>query len=130
MKNIDIEKIDTVKARANVSYKEAKEVLEKFNGDIIASILYLEEQNKTLPSNNHQVTYFDKLKDLMINIRVTRIIVQNKNIKSIDISATFGIFICVLAPHLVLLSFPFSYLKGYRIRFENVEDLRVDLTKR
>lgn len=44
--SISIEQIDLLRKRANVGYKEAKEALEKCNGDIVEALSYLEEQNK------------------------------------------------------------------------------------
>ncbi|WP_369702635.1 UBA domain-containing protein [Clostridium moutaii] len=46
---ISIEQIDSLRKRANVNYKKAKEELEKCNGDLVEALLYLEEQNKIKP---------------------------------------------------------------------------------
>ena len=40
MVEINIEQIDAVRQRTNVGYKEAKEVLEKFDGNVVDAILY------------------------------------------------------------------------------------------
>ncbi len=37
--NVSLEQIDLLRKRANVSYEEAKEVLEKFDGDIIEALV-------------------------------------------------------------------------------------------
>ena len=44
--NVSLEQIDLLRKRANVSYEEAKEVLEKFDGDIIEALVYLEKNKK------------------------------------------------------------------------------------
>ncbi len=41
-----IEQVEKLREKANVSYAEAKEALEKCNGDMLDAILYLEEQGK------------------------------------------------------------------------------------
>ncbi|ADG83244.1 hypothetical protein Tfer_3221 [Thermincola ferriacetica] len=42
--DLDLEKIDIIRERLDVSYREAKEALEKTNGDIIEALVLLEEQ--------------------------------------------------------------------------------------
>lgn len=46
--NITLEKIDSLRERANVSYQEAKEALEKSEGNMIDAIIFLESENKTV----------------------------------------------------------------------------------
>lgn len=46
--NITLEKIDSLRERANVSYAEAKEALEQNEGNMIDAIIYLEQENKTV----------------------------------------------------------------------------------
>lgn len=44
--NITLEQIDILRKRANVNYKEAKDALERNNGNIVEALTYLEEQNR------------------------------------------------------------------------------------
>ena len=56
MSNINLEQIDLIMQRANVSYSEAKEALEQCNGDTVEALLFLEKANKiksTSSSKNH-----------------------------------------------------------------------------
>ncbi|MCH4890901.1 DUF4342 domain-containing protein [Acidaminobacter sp. JC074] len=46
--NITLEQIDSLRERANVSYQEAKEALEKSNGNMIDAIIALESEDKTI----------------------------------------------------------------------------------
>lgn len=43
---ITLEQIDLLRKRANVGYKEAKEALERAEGDIVTALAYLDEQGK------------------------------------------------------------------------------------
>lgn len=45
--SITLEKIDMIMQRANVSYKEAKEALERHEGDILETLIELESEHKT-----------------------------------------------------------------------------------
>ena len=44
--SINLEKIDLLKERANVGYKEAKEALEQCEGDLVEALIWLEENEK------------------------------------------------------------------------------------
>lgn len=43
---INLEQVEELRKRANISYEEAKKALEEANGDILEAIIYLEKQNK------------------------------------------------------------------------------------
>ena len=45
--SVSIEKIDLLKERTNVSYSEAQEVLQKFDGNVVEALIYLESANRT-----------------------------------------------------------------------------------
>ena len=47
----ELEKVEKLRERANVSYEEAKEALEKSNGDLLDAIVYLEKQGKVNAPN-------------------------------------------------------------------------------
>ncbi len=49
---VNLEQIDMLRERANVSYNEAKETLEKCNGDVLEALIMLEAQEKV----KHQKT--------------------------------------------------------------------------
>ena len=57
--SINLEQIDELRKRANVSYEDAKNALEQNEGDIIKSLIYLEKQNKIKPI--YQLGYFHKM---------------------------------------------------------------------
>jgi DNA-binding transcriptional MerR regulator len=44
----ELEKIDLIRARLGVSYKEAREALEKADGDVVQALVNLEEQGRNL----------------------------------------------------------------------------------
>ena len=44
--NINIEQVDKLKERADVSYADAKQALEQTNGDLLEAMIYLEKQGK------------------------------------------------------------------------------------
>ena len=52
--SIDLKQIDLLRERVNVSYEEAKEALEKNNGNLLDSIIYLEKTNKNTSTLNKE----------------------------------------------------------------------------
>jgi Translation elongation factor Ts len=46
---ITLEQVEQLRAKANVSYDEAKEALEAANGDLLDAIIYLEKKGKVTP---------------------------------------------------------------------------------
>ena len=47
--NINLEQIDELRKRTNVSYQDAKKALEECNGDILEALIYLEKAKKVKP---------------------------------------------------------------------------------
>jgi NACalpha-BTF3-like transcription factor len=43
---VSLELIEILRERANISYEEAKEALEKCNNDVVEALIYLEKQDK------------------------------------------------------------------------------------
>ncbi len=46
---IDLELVEKLREKTNISYEEAKETLEKTNGDLLEAVIYLEKQGKISP---------------------------------------------------------------------------------
>lgn len=50
---IELEQLEMIRERANVSYAEAKEALEKNNYNTIEALIYLEQQNKEIKQKDN-----------------------------------------------------------------------------
>ncbi|QOR34266.1 hypothetical protein IMX26_12290 [Clostridium sp. 'deep sea'] len=50
--SVTIDKIDLLRERTNISYSEAQEILEKFDGNVVEALISLENNNKTLKVSN------------------------------------------------------------------------------
>lgn len=129
MEKITVEQIDAVRKRANVGYKEAKEVLERFDGDIVSALLYLEEEDKTVSDFKKETDkYYRKGKSLVKKLNTTRLKIRKNERIALDISSMLALIITFLAPHITLLSLVLLFFYGYKIKFEN--ELEFDLTKK
>ena len=104
---ITLEKIDAIRERTGISYKEAKEILEEFNGDVINALIYLEEAQKkdkwteTVTVAGNEVV--DKIKDLIKKGNITKIRVKKDNKVILDIPVTAGAIGTFLAPQIAAL---------------------------
>jgi hypothetical protein len=56
--SVTIEKIDLLRERTNISYSEAQEILEKFDGNVVEALISLESNHKTnkYSSNSYQTS--------------------------------------------------------------------------
>lgn len=111
MENITLEQVDKVRERCNVSYAEAKEALEKANGDILEAIIYIEQnQNKeeqTFNNENTSSNYtfnsmsIDEIKNMIKTLiekgNVTRIKIKKNDEEILDIPVNAGIAASVIA---------------------------------
>ncbi|GIM28775.1 hypothetical protein CPJCM30710_14410 [Clostridium polyendosporum] len=126
--NINLELIDELRKRANVSYEEAKAALEKCNGNILEALVYLEKQNKVKSEEDNSL--LTKMKKLLAKGNSTKFIVKKKENIAISVPVTLAGVVTVVAPHITILSLGIALIAGYRIKFEgkNGENMKVNKT--
>lgn len=122
MVEINIEQIDAVRQRTNVGYKEAKEVLEKFDGNVVDAILYFESQDKvTSEIKKDTDKFYKKGKSFIKKLNSYDLKISKKEKTALDIPLSLGALISLLAPHVVLLVVFICFVKGYKIRLNKLE---------
>ncbi len=98
---ITLEKIELVKDRTGVSYKEAKEALEAAEGSVVDAIIDIEEsidiknKSKFAEQSAHIV---DKVKEAIKKGNVAKIIVKKNDEVIMNLPVNVGIVGTVLAP--------------------------------
>ncbi len=99
---ITLEKIELVKDRTGISYKEAKEALEAADGSVVDAIITIEESidNKEKISPKEQGTALvDMVKSMVKKGNVSRIVVRNSNEEPIvNIPVNAGLVGALVAP--------------------------------
>lgn len=108
MDDITLEKIDILRQRANVSYAEAKQILEKHNGNIIDALIYLENNQKTFTQNITEISneLTETIKDIIKKGNVSRIKVKKDSRVLVDIPVNAGIAagaLTLLNPYLLIV---------------------------
>lgn len=115
---ISLEKIDLLRKRADVSYKEAKEALEKNDGDVVEALAYLEEANKIRPEKAVATTSFwERVKRLYHKGNAIRIIISKENTTLLNFGLPLALLIMLTTAPLAVALLIVAILTGCKIRF-------------
>lgn len=106
----DLEKVDQIRRRTGVSYRKAAEALDAHDGDIVAALCALEEEQEAEAEGRWQERIHvrggklvEKVKQLVHEGNVNRIVIRQKGRTVLAIPVTIGAAGAVLAPYLALL---------------------------
>lgn len=90
---IDLERIDLVRERTKASYSEAKDALEKSNGNVVDAIIYLEKTQKNIFNSISDASndFVDALKEIVNKGNVSRIKIKKGNKLLLDIPVNAGV---------------------------------------
>lgn len=129
--NIKLEDIDFLRERANVSYSEAKEALEKCNGDMLEAILYLEKENKVkqkciLGCEN---TFFGKIKSFIGKANKTKLIIKKEENIVLNIPITLAVLFTVISIHSVIIGILIALFTNHRIAIKKEDGLDIKANK-
>lgn len=102
---ITLEKIELVRDRTGVTYKEAKEALEKTCGNVVDAIILLEEsvnEGEALDADGKK-GFVKKIKEILAKGNIVRIVVKQGEKTLLDIPLTAGVVGTVIAPWGVII---------------------------
>ncbi|ERM92084.1 MAG: hypothetical protein XD49_0712 [Caldanaerobacter subterraneus] len=118
-----LEKIDMIVERTGVSYKEAKEALEKANGNVVDALIYIEENRKSWTESFTVAgtEVMDKIKDLIKKGNVTKIRIKKDDKVLLEIPVTAGAISTVVIPQLTLLGAAVAFLANCTIEVEKYD---------
>ena len=120
---ITLEKIELVKDRTGVSYKEAKEALEAAEGSVVDAIIAIEE-TVNLKSGSKAGEFADetveKVKELVKKGNVTKISVKKDGDTIINIPVNVGIVGTLVAPWGILAAAIAAF--GFKCKIEVTKD--------
>ena len=120
---ITLEKIELVKDRTGVSYKEAKEALEAADGSVVDAIIAIEEtvnikQNSKV--NDVADETIAKIKELVKKGNVTKISVKRDDETIVNIPVNVGIVGTIVAPWGIIAAAIAAF--GFRRQIELTKD--------
>ena len=114
MEEITLEKLDMLRERTGVSYREAKEMLERHEGNVIEALIEMEAKKEVNWSEQFSLRSNDvveKVKKLLKDGNVSRIRVKSEEKTLLDIPVALGAIGAVIAPQIAALGVLVAALK-------------------
>jgi translation elongation factor EF-Ts len=98
MEEVTLEKIDTIRKRTGLNYGDAKIALENNNGNVVDTLIYLENNKKSFTDNVSDVSndILGTVKDIINKGNVNRIKIKRDNKTLVDIPVNAGIAVGAL----------------------------------
>lgn len=106
MEEITLEKIDLLRERAGVSYREAKEALEKSNGNVVEALIELDDKTQTSWTEEFSVKsteVMDKVKELLHEGNINKIRVKHDGKTLVEIPVALGAIGAIALPQVAAL---------------------------
>ncbi len=120
----NIEKIDMVRERMNVTYEEAKGALEAANWDVVEALITLERDEKArreeiFVRGNELV---EKIKEIVRKGNINRLRVKQDDQVLVEIPVTAGVVGALLAPQLAIIGAVAALVSKCTVEIEKNED--------
>lgn len=106
MEEITLEKIDIIRGRTGISYREAKEALERNQGNLLETLIELDEKTGTKWTEGFSVRsgeVIDKVKALLHEGNVNKISIKSEGRTLVEIPVTLGALGAVVLPQIAAL---------------------------
>lgn len=119
---ITFEQIEKLRELADISFEEAKAILEKYDGDIIKATVELEKQgkvrnhNKFKKKSKQEKNFTTTLKDLFNKGQLTRFTIKRKEVVIVNLSINFMIILLIFGFHIFVIGLVLSLFNGYKIK--------------
>lgn len=130
---ITLEKIELVKDRTGVSYKEAKEALEAADGSVVDAIIAIEETINVKKSNKAGIVATDtieKVKELVKKGNISKISVRKDDETVVNIPVNVGVVGALVAPWGALVAAIAAFGFKCRIELTTDEGKVIDITEK
>lgn len=120
---ITLEKIELVKDRTGVSYKEAKEALENSEGSVVDAIIAIEESIDEKTSGNFGKKgeeILAKIKEIVKKGNVSKIVVKKDGEIILNVPVNVGIVSTLIAPVAIIVATAATF--GFKCTIEVIKD--------
>ncbi|KUO53380.1 MAG: hypothetical protein APF76_09060 [Desulfitibacter sp. BRH_c19] len=130
-----LDKVELVRDRTGATYEEARDYLESHHWDVVEAIVAIEKEKTTFDSefNTMKVKGQDllnRIKDLIKQGNVAKIIVKKEGQKVIGIPVNGGIILALFFPYFVALSAVIVLVAEYELEVEkikkDIDDIDID----
>jgi len=130
--SISLELIEKLKERANVSYAEAKEALEKCNGDLLDALINLEKEDKIKPDPKERKAagFWATVKRWVKNCNETRLVISKNTETVINLSLSIIILLTIFAAPIVFIALLAALFTRHKFRLEKTgcDEIKINKT--
>ncbi|MDP4144882.1 MAG: DUF4342 domain-containing protein [Bacillota bacterium] len=122
--SVRLEDIDALKQRANVSYEDARDALEKFNGDIVEALVYLEKEKKIKSETKEKTehSFIITIKRIIKKAHKIKFTIKKDDKVILSLPITIIIILCIFATPLVIAGVLLALFTNHRISFEHKDN--------
>lgn len=123
----NIEKIDMVRGRMNVTYEEAKQALEATEWDVVEAIVKIERDEKTRKEEIfvRGSELVEQIKEIVRKGNINRLRVKQDDNVLIEIPVTAGVVGALLAPQLAIIGAVAALVSKCTIEIERKDEPEV-----
>ena len=123
---VTLEQIEKLRERANVTYAEAKEMLEKCNGDILEALINLEAQAKVKAQKTEfydsdawksSKSFWQTLKRIIKKGNITKFVIRKGDNKVIEMPVNLLVIITIIMAPLTVAGVLAAMVTGHKISF-------------
>lgn len=128
---MNLDQIDELRKRANVTYEDAKSALEQCDGNLIDALVFLEKQNKI--KSEHEPcapnNFFKAIKKLIKKGNETKFIVKKDEAIVLNVCVTLVVLLSVTVTPVMVAALILALATNHKIRIEkkNKEDSQVNI---
>lgn len=123
MEKVSLEQIDLIMQRANVSYSEAKDALEKCNGDMLEALVLLEKAEKIKDHSNQCTSASSTVKNFINKLNATRFVLHKEDHVYVNVSLTLAIIALVFCFHISIIALIIALCNGVRVKVTGENDI-------
>ena len=118
--SISLELIEKLKEKVNISYADAKEALEKCNGDLVEALIYVEKENKikAVPEEKKSSGFWDTVKRWVKRGNDTRLVISKNAETVLNLSLTIFIILAIIATPFVFVALLLLLFTGHKFRLK------------
>lgn len=129
--NVNLEQIDQLRQRANVSYEEAKDALERCGGDMVEALIYLEKINKVGGKSytNAADGFVDTVKKLFRQGQETRFVIKKEENSVINVPVNAVLLTTVIVPPVTIVGGLVALFTNHKFRVEKPDGSNSDINK-
>ena len=118
-RNYTLEDVETLRSKAGVSYEDAVSLLDKYDGDVARALIELEKRgqlNQTAQSSKFTLEECcEWLKSLWHKGMTTRVVVERKGERMINLSVLFLVLMLILGPYAIIAALLLMLISGCNV---------------